>query len=181
MIPAAYPGESGGSRAVTVLTHALPWVLAVGLVTRIASWFGLLTWLDLTIAVMLLACCFATLFHLRSSHLCERCMAEVPADAPVRAQRCKGLLWFSHQMATGIGIFGLLVPAAAIGFAGNAFGSPAIQNLAGVPLSVLLFTSLYSSWLHHRLRPWCPYCDDWDQDGEPEPSPDPSEFKTRTG
>lgn len=181
MIPAAYPGESGWSRAMTALTHVLPWVLAVGLATRIASWFGLLTSLDLTVAVVILACSSATLLHQRSSHLCERCIAEVPADAPALAQRRKALLWFSHQIATRIGIAGLLAPAVAIGFVGTNFASPAIQHLARVPLDVLLFASLYTSWLHHRLRPWCPYCRGWDEGGEPEPSPDPSEFKTRTG
>lgn len=34
MIPAAYPGESGASRAVTALTHALPWVLVGCLAMR---------------------------------------------------------------------------------------------------------------------------------------------------
>jgi len=181
MIPAAFPGDSGPSRVVTALTHALPWVLAVGLATRVASWFGLLTSLDLAIAVGILACQFATLAHLRSTHLCERCMAEVPADAPVQAERRKKVLWFSHQLTTRIGIFVLLVPAFAIATAGGCFGGPAIHRLARIPVDALVFSSLYSTWLHHRLRPWCPYCPHWDDDGEPEPSPDPSEFKTRTG
>lgn len=181
MIPAAYPGESGGSRAMTTLTHALPGILAVGLATRVASWFGWLTSLDLAIAVAILGCQFATMAHLRSSHLCMRCMDEVPADAPVQAERRKRVLWFSHQIATGIGIFGLLVPAVAVAFIGGHVGGPEIHRLARIPLDILLFTSLYSTWLHHRLRPWCPYCRGWDDGGDPEPSPDPWEFKTRTG
>lgn len=181
MIPAAYPGESGGSRAMTTLTHALPWVLAVGLAARVAFWLGWWTSLDLAIAGAILCCQFATMAHQRSSHLCARCMDEVPADAPVQAERRKRLLWFSHQIASGIGISGLLVPAAAIAFIGNHIGSPEVHRLARIPLDVLVFTSLYSTWLHHRLRPWCPYCRGWEKGGDQEPSPDPSEFKTRTG
>lgn len=108
-------------------------------------------------------------------------MDEVPADAPVQAERRKRVLWFSHQLATGIGICGLLVPAVAIAVIGGHFGSPEDHPVARIPLDVLVFTALYSTWLHHRLRPWCPYCRDWDEDGDTEPSPDPSEFKTRTG
>lgn len=181
MIPPAYPGESGGSRAMTTLTHALPWVLAVGLVLRIASWFGWLTWLDLVAGAVMLACSSATLRHRRSSNLCLRCMTEVPADAPVQAQRRKPLLWFSHQMATRIGIFGLLIPAIVAAVVGITTWDPLIARISRIPLDVLLFASLYSTWLHHRLRPWCPYCRDWDDDGDPEPSPDPWDFKTRTG
>ncbi len=166
---------------MTTVTHALPWILAAGLVTRVASWFGWLASLDLAIAAAILGCQFATMYHLRSAHLCMRCMDEVPADAPVQAERRKRVLWFSHQIVTGVGIFGLLVPAAAIAFIGNHFGSQTIQHLTRIPADILLFTSLYSTWLHHRLRPWCPYCHDWDEDGDPETSPDPSEFKTRAG
>ncbi len=181
MIPAAYPGESSGSRAMTTLTHALPWVLAVGLVLRIASWFDWLTSLDLAAAVVMLTCSVATHFHQRSSHLCMRCMDEVPADAPVLAQRRKPQLWFSHQLSSGVGICGLLVPALVIALIGTHLESPEIQHLARIPMDFLLFASLYSTWLHHQLRPWCPYCRDWDEDGNPEPSPDPWEFKTRSG
>lgn len=181
MIPAAFPGESGWSRAMTTLTHALPWMLALGLALRIASWFGWLTSVDLAAAVVILACSFATLLHQRSSHLCMRCMAEIPTDAPVQAQRRKTFLWFSHLMTTGSGLRRLLVPAIVIGLIGSHVGSPAIQHLARIPLDAILFATLYSSWLHHRLRPWCPYCRGWEDGGDPEPSPDPWEYKTRTG
>lgn len=172
----ALPAESGGSRAVTVLTHALPWVLGVAIPLRVAAWFGLLTWLDLAAATVLLVCMVATLRHQRAAQLCLRCMEEVHVDAPVRAERRRALLWFTHFMASGVGIAAYLATFG-VAAVGTAFGVP----LAKVPLDLMMFATLYSTWVHHRLRPWCPYCRNWDEDGEPEPAPDPSEFGTRTG
>jgi len=181
MTSAAYPEESGGARALTALTHALPWVLAVGLATRLASWFGFLTWLDLAVALVLLACIVATLLHQRSTNLCQRCMAEVPADAPVRAQRRKKLLWFTHAATSGVGLGVLVVLFVVVPLVGIVLGNPLIGKVARIPQDVALFAAIYTTWLHHRLRPWCPYFRDWDDDGDPEPSPGPSEFGTRSG
>lgn len=180
-MPATHSAESGGSGAMTALTHALPWVLAVGLVMRVASWFGWLTWLDLGVGVVLLTCSAATLLHRGSANLCVRCMEEVPADAPDRAHRRRSLLWFAHLVTSPIGIGALVIPVVALSVLGTAFGGPTIERLARLPLDVTLFATMYAAWMHHRLRPWCPYCRDWDQDGDLEPSPDPSEFGIRTG
>lgn len=172
----ALPADSGGPRPITALTHALPWVLVVAIPLRVVSWFGLLSWLDLAAAVVLLVCMAATIQHQRAAQLCLRCIEEVPIDAPVRAERRRALLWFTHFMASGVGIAAYL---AVFGVA--AAGVPLGVSVAKVPLDLMMFATLYCTWVHHRLRPWCPYCRDWDGDGEPEPSPDPSESGTRTG
>lgn len=108
-------------------------------------------------------------------------MAGVPADAPVRAQRRKKLFWFFHLTTTGIGLGGLFAPVIGLAIVGSVFESPAIQQVTRVPLDILMFATIYTGWLHHQLRPWCPYCRDWDEDGNPEPAPDPSEFTTKIG
>jgi hypothetical protein len=171
---------SGGSQVMTALTHALPAVLAVAVVLRVASWFGWLTWLDLGAAVALLVCTFAALFHCRGYHLCVRCMDEVPADAPVRAERQKAALWFCHVMTSSAG-FCLIAAVIAVPVVVATLDEPTLERLTRIPLDLLLFAGAYAGWRHHQWRPWCPYCRGWDEDGDPEPSPDPTTFGTRTG
>lgn len=175
------PAESGGWRVMTVMTHALPWVLGVAVVLRIAAWFGVSTWLDVGAGAALLACTITTIVHRRSSHLCVRCMDEFPADAPVRAEQRKTVLWFCHAVTSGIGPAVSIGPAVALPVLAIVFGDPTLQRLARIPLDLLVFSVAYASWLHHRLQPWCPYCRGWDEGGDPEPSPDPTKFGTRTG
>lgn len=50
-----------------------------------------------------------------------------------------------------------------------------------IPGDLSLFAVIYTGWVHHRLRPWCPYCGRWEDDGHEEPSPDPNVLNTKTG
>jgi hypothetical protein len=49
-----------------------------------------------------------------------------------------------------------------------------------IPGDLWMFAVIYTEWLHHRLRPWCPYCRPWDEGGDQELAPDPTLFGTKT-
>jgi hypothetical protein len=114
------------------------------------------------------------MLHNNFTRLCVRCMQEVPADAGPRAQRRWPILRLFHEGGRAYGLVGIIVLVA--GLAGTRvlmerFGFPRAIRL---PIDILWIAYLYSMWLHHRLRPWCPYCPDWGDDGGiREPSPDP--------
>lgn len=173
-------GDSEPSRAQTIAVHLLIYVLAFSLAIRIATWFGLLVWVNYAVAVVLLAFWVASAHHRSREHLCLRCMEEVPADAPMQAERRRPLLRFSHfaNTAAGVAVLGILLvgpPLVA------ELRSTEMNPLLAAPGDLWLFTVIYTEWVHHRLRPWCPYCDPWDDEGDPEPAPDPTLFNTRTG
>ncbi|WP_280422762.1 hypothetical protein [Nocardia carnea] len=109
------------------------------------------------------------LLHNEVARLCVRCMQEVPADAGTRAQRQQWVLWTHHFVKSGRGL--ALLGSALVAYWVFAYSD--LPRISQAP-SDLVFTLLfYSIWLHHRLRPWCPYCRDWGSDGMKEPSPDP--------
>lgn len=179
MKAAHFGDESRASRAQSALAHALIYVLVVAVPIRVASWFGLLTGVNMFVASVLLTCWGMALFHRHKNHLCARCMEDVPVDAPSLAQRRRRSLRFFHFSIT---LLGTLVMAVFI-------GSPAIFDVMSegtvprayfIPGDIWTFALIYTAWQHHRLRPWCAYCPPWDEGGDEEPAPDPTLLGTKT-
>lgn len=163
--------ESRFGRLLTSAAHFMLYGLAISIAARIARYCGFSHW-TLEIAVLagfaLLTC---GIIHNDFTRLCARCMSEVPADASHRAERQQWVLWVRHSL--------LSIPRAAlciaffigVGMLVSRYNLPLVVNL---PLDAFWSVFMYSIWLHHRLRPWCPHCPDWGDDGGiSEPSPDP--------
>lgn len=162
--------ESRFSRLLTTLAHLMLYALAAVAAARVATYFDYTgTLVELTIlfgnAVLLIG-----LMHNDFRRLCVQCMREVPADAGRRAERQQWLLWLRHWVSTTPRVLLVVVMISVPVFLVHSVGLPRVVSL---PVDALWAAFMYSVWLHHRLRPWCPYCRDWDQDGAPEPSPDP--------
>ncbi|QRY49068.1 hypothetical protein [Mycolicibacterium septicum] len=179
MTSAAAPGEpSRRSQWLEAAAHWLPFLLGAAVVARVAIWFGVLVNVGYIVLVVFLVGSVVTMLHHHSGQLCIRCMNDVPADAPTRAQRQKAILRFSHFTMTVPAILVLLVLT---------FGAILIAHLIPegsqwpyIPQSLWVLMLAYAELVHHRLRPWCPYCRDWDDEGDHEPSPDPTTFGTKS-
>ncbi|BCI84688.1 hypothetical protein MTY66_63130 (plasmid) [Mycolicibacterium sp. TY66] len=176
--PAARIRTAVAHRQLLILTVAI----ALDLVSHVVTLPDLLARVAAfaTLALMTVAI-LAMYSHLFDTALCVQCMADVPADAPVRAQRWRRMLWLRHFMSTRLGAAVTLLIAGALGAAQGVSGlQGAARLLFAAPADLFLFAVVYAGALHHRLRPWCLYCREWDGDGDPEPSPDPTVFGTKT-
>ncbi|WP_285029790.1 hypothetical protein [Mycolicibacterium sp. lyk4-40-TYG-92] len=179
MKAAHFGDESRSSRLQTAMAHSLIYVLAAAALVRALSWFGMLTVVNAFVAAVLLTCWLVSGIHRRKDHLCFRCMNEVPADAPTRAERRKRSLRFAHFTSSlrGLPVTIMIVGGpVALGLA--VYGTTPTVYL--IPGDLWMFAVIYTEWLHHRLRPWCPYCRPWDEGGDAEPAPDPTLFGTKT-
>lgn len=173
-------GGPSGSSKLSLVAHSLVYVLGAATLARVASWFGWLEGVNEVLTWMLVVTVGASIWHRLRSGLCLRCLAEVPADAPVRAERQRGLLKIAHFNSSWKSVaitvaFVVLSPVVLALLLGGDH-----SKISSAPADILVFVLIYAEWLHHRLRPWCPYCRDWDDDGDPEPSPDPTTFGTKT-
>ena len=163
---------------MTCLAHALGYVLPVAFAIRAASWFGMLPLAHLVGFAMVATCWYADVVHRRTNRLCKRCVDEVPADAPVRAERRWLILKFAHFTGTVAGLIwtlGVCVPPLLAMIMLPRTEVPLLL----VATDVWVFAMIYSHWVHDRLRPWCPHCRRWDDDGDHEPSPDPALYDAR--
>jgi hypothetical protein len=179
MKAAHFGDESRASQIQSAMAHSLIYVLAAAVLVRAASWFGVLTVVNAFVAAVLLTCWLVSGFHRRKDHLCFRCMSEVPADAPTRAERRRRWLRFAHFTGSlgGLSITIMIVGGpAAVGIA--MYGATPTRYF--IPGDLWMFAVIYTEWLHHRLRPWCPYCRPWDEGGNEEPALDPTLFGSKT-
>ncbi|WP_145929582.1 hypothetical protein [Mycobacterium intracellulare] len=168
------------TRVESLLTHSLMYIVALGIAADVVVVFspvpGLVTGaMGLTVAGIM-----ANMFHRRSAALCVRCITEVPVDAPVRAQRRKRILWLEHAIATMTGRLVLVGATVALMLLPSVAHAAVAVHLSRILPGLVLWGLVYVDTLHHRLRPWCPYCRDWDDDCDAEPSPDPTAFGTKT-
>jgi len=170
--------ESPASRMQSTLAHALPYVLALAVPIRVASWFGLLNGVNTVVAIALLTCWGTALFHRHRDHLCARCMDDVPVDAPCLAQRRRRSLRFFHFATTLLATLVMVVILAGPAIF-DATTPGTVTRTYCIPGDIWTFGLIYTAWQHHRLRPWCPYCRPWDEDGDEEPAPDPTLFGTK--
>lgn len=167
MKAAHFGDESPASRMQSALAHALPYVLALAVPTRVASWFGLLNGVNTFVAIALLTCWGTALFHRHRDHLCARCMDDVPVDAPCLAQRRRRSLRFFHFSITVLGTFVMVVLIGGPALFGVVTNG-AVPRAYFIPGDIWTFWLIYTAWQHHRLRPWCPYCRPWDEGGDEE-------------
>lgn len=174
MKSAQHFGDHGGApRIRSAIAHSLTYVLALALVSRVATWFGLFLDGAHFVSAALLVCWLVAGFHRDSEHLCERCLREVPIAAPARAERQRSLLRFAHVAKSVIGCAVLAVVS--VGPPLLAVLMPVeVPRLLYIPGDLWLVAIIYAEWVHHRLRPWCPFCDPWDEEGDEEPAPDPT-------
>jgi hypothetical protein len=149
--------------------HLLLPVAAIVFSLRVVSVVapGLLGWVDSAAGVASTFVYLVAVCHYLFGGLCVRCMRDVPADASRQAARWRRLLWTWHHLLA-LGIAWLVLAVAA-------FGAGAWFDAAWAHLGpdVMMLVAVGAVWTHHRLRPWCPCCRDWDEEGPVEPSPRP--------
>jgi len=179
------PDRSRTSRALNRIAHLLPRAATVVFGALIANDLAggevMPTWLAMPLVFAYIVILYTALFHNSLARICLRCMQDGPADAPVRAQRRRFLLWiFHHSLRTALAwavLFGAGVAARAV------LHQPGLVQL-DVPALLVAFASVWSGWTHHRLRPWCPFCRRWDDGQGPRervPDPDPAGVKQPRG
>lgn len=181
----SFGGNFGGDRSArvtSVVAHLFPPVaVAVLIVITVNDALGgpLPNWVAWAGAGVYAAVIVSALFHERGENLCVRCMRDVPADAPARAARRRWLLWAAHH-ASHIAVLysGLAIAAWLIT---DATGWGAWPSPLYVPTDLAVSVLVISTWTHHRLRPWCPYCRPWDDGGPREPSPTPDPHGVKIG
>ncbi|MFC9432725.1 hypothetical protein [Nocardia sp. NPDC057030] len=157
-------------RALNASAHFMLWAIAVVALCGIPAYFGIFYGPLQLISNLALVFVVIGAMHNMYTRLCVRCMREVPADASSRAERQWWILLFNHGTSTVRGLLGWFALLGATYWFVHRLDFPPVAQL---PADVATFLYLYSCWLHHRLRPWCPYCPDWGGGGVAEPSPDP--------
>ncbi|WP_157163431.1 hypothetical protein [Nocardia aobensis] len=163
-------------RSLTRAAHFMLWAIGIAVLMQIPFYLGYDWWITGLVQSAMWVFVLIGILHNNTTRLCVRCMQEVPDNAGERAEQRKPVLWLNHRMQNLRGIL-ILSAAAVFSYGRFRLGWPRLLNLSVDALSLCY---LYSIWLHHRLRPWCPYCRDWGDDGDiHEPSPDPIEKATR--
>ena len=173
-------GEPPMTRVQTFVSHSVPWLLTVAIVTRVLFMVGLIPHVIDTLVFLLLFIGWCTLrYHWAKARLCLRCIRGVPLDPGTEVKRHLWLLRIQHwgPMRTSLVFGGVLAFTLILPYLVHISKDSLVDRGALVPLDVVLFVSLFSSWIHHRLQPWCPYCKPWGEGGEEElvPGPDPDE------
>ena len=178
------PDGTPASRGLTRFAHALLPIAVLVLIGRLAEVFGWIPgWLSIGLSIVMTATFLTATSHHLAARLCIRCMAEVPANAPVRAQRrgVRLLLRLEHVMTAGWRSVALWAGIAAVVIGvDNLGGSVLAGRWAVFGGDVLYFVGIYAAWIHHQVRPWCPYCPRWDGGHGPHectPAPDPTQVK----
>lgn len=171
MSAVAEGGGEGRYSWRTRLAHLMPFASAIMLLSMIAAWFGLAdgngvlawSWTGLFFVGFLLI--FQAQAHQGTTALCVKCMEETPLDPEVAVRRNTRFLWFAHHLTKTVVILWL------ISLIGVGLLRRYVEFLHGamwlnIPTDLFLMAMFWSSWQHHRLRPWCPYCRRWDKDDE---------------
>ncbi|WP_159848525.1 hypothetical protein [Nocardia sp. CY41] len=168
--------DSVTGRILTTSAHLMLYGIAITIATRTCYYLGIEHWTIRVVGFLASLLYLAGVLHNSLTRLCVRCMSEVPADAGARAQCEKPVLWLNHRLSGRMGI--LILVAIGIEVLVRGFGLPG--QVVSLPFDLLAVLYMYSVWLHHRLRPWCPYCRRWDDGGGiTEPSPVPVVEATR--
>jgi hypothetical protein len=186
------PDRSKRAGWLARIAHLLPVVVIAELVFSALSWFEVIRaeewpwWARAATSMTFLLAIFAAIFHHQMARLCLRCMEAVPADAAVRAQsrRKHASLWMYHQCVRLRGLLPLLIISAynlaLAGVWALIQQKPADLTWTLAPVDLFAIGLVWSFWVHHRYRPWCPYCKPWDDGGGiREPSPDPTGSGTK--
>lgn len=169
------------SRTMALMAHAIPYLLMIAVANRVAYFLKLSlipSILDTGAALVLMVGVIALYRHLRFGGLCLRCMRNTPLDPGREVARNKVFLWELHWSTGRLWVvLGVCVGILLVGE--HAHGL--MHTLSKIPLDIQFFSLTWAIWIHHRLRPWCPYCRGWGEGGEEErvPDPDPAEKGVR--
>ena len=171
------PDDGQLSRAATRTAHLLPVaLLAVFPACLVADLVpgAVPGWLSATVAVIAATVLLVTICHQDLARLCLRCMSEIATDPGREVARWRPLLRWSHRgpIASLLPVVLSLLAALAASVLDSA-GVGTTPRWLWVPMDFAWAGWAWSVWVHHRLRPWCPYCRRWDGGGAREPSPDP--------
>lgn len=176
------PDRSFLTRLLTWTAHVLVPVAVVTQTVRIVGHIAP-TAVPVPVAVvadLVFAVVYAvTIGHQLFAPICLRCMREVPENAAKKAQQRKAFLWANHRPWL---LMGALIVS---GYAPDVLAwstHAATVSWLYLPHDAVFMVIVAGFWMHHRLRPWCPYCRGWDDEGPKErvPNPDPSGIKTRS-
>lgn len=164
-------------RVLTEIAHRMPWAITAAAVLEVPYY---LRW-DVPIVALLqlvpVALILVGIFHISFARLCMHCLSEIPRDGAQRAQRQGWLLRLHHRQQGLRAGLALLLTVILVPTLIAMFGLP---RWLGVPVDAYWYAWLASMWVHHRLRLWCPGCDDGDHGGWTEaPAPDPTTSATR--
>lgn len=177
--------NSRGGWFARIAHVVLPVMLVVMAMRAVNAFTNLPDWLMLANSVAWIVVIVTSTRHIQLARICLRCMEDVPADAPVRAQRRRPQLWFEHEsrrvwVASLICGFIISTPVLLHWLLYRDLPDHDVHdNWTILPGDLVLALWIYGSVLHHRLQPWCPYCRGWDEGGERErtPTPDPTGSK----
>ncbi|MFC9997023.1 hypothetical protein [Nocardia sp. NPDC127526] len=168
--------DSPSGRVQDWITHRFGRFIAAYAVVCVATWLTAGSWLTILSAVVVIAFCMSlsvALVHSQFTRICVLCMREVPVDAAERAERRRWLLRVWH-IWTGFGALPIVAVLAVIPLLISGHLPAAVRSVALALLELWGIATASSLRVHHRLRPWCPYCRDWGEDGDiKKPSPDP--------
>lgn len=191
------PDRNRRARVMNRIAHLLPGILvlyvgvtALGAVATIGMGMG---WLprspegggsDSSLGADLLGWAFVlclvgpillAMLHVDYARICVRCMRSVPEDAPLRAATRRKRLWLrTHHRLRGwrmsVSLLALMIVSTIVD---RVWDAPAVSGAFTLIIVVGIGAVIWSNWIHHRYRPWCPWCRRWDDGGHHEHSPDP--------
>jgi hypothetical protein len=169
------------SRTMSLMAHAIPYLLMIALALRVAYFLklSLIPSIFDTVATSVFMAGMVALYqHLRFGGLCLRCMRSTPLNPGREVSRNKAFLWQIHWPTRRFcAVFGACVVILLVGEHTHGV----VYTLSKIPMDIQFFSLTWATWIHHRLQPWCPYCRGWDEGGEEElvPDPDPAEKGVR--
>jgi hypothetical protein len=174
----AFDDDTPRAHWLNRIAHAAPGVMVASFLVSFLDYFEREPeWLSTASSLVFILFWFVAATHAQFGRLCLKCMENVPDDAPSRAIRQRWVLWYSHRFLLILGV------SLAYGFAvktirQHIYGAGWEQDGRWMysPADLAYFLYYYSFWVHHKLRPWCPYCKPWDGGGDHErtPTPDPT-------
>ncbi|WP_330182865.1 hypothetical protein OHB26_03885 [Nocardia sp. NBC_01503] len=168
--------DSRRGQVLDWITHHSGWFIAAYAGLCVGTWISATNWLVIPALVVAVSFCGAVLvaaLHSQLTRICLACMREVPVNASELAHRHRWLLRVRHTW-TGRGAMPVLLVLVTVPLFVTALLPAAYSGLGVAPLELWVIAAGSSERFHHRLRPWCPYCKDWGEDGDiKEPAPDP--------
>lgn len=151
--------------------HWMLYAVAARAILLIPNYFNIGHWILTVGRALTMTLVIVGLLHNHLTHLCARCMEEVPLDASDTAEKQWWVLRTNHLLDSWRRVLTYMAVTSGLDVVVIGLHLP---HLAYLPADAFFVTYLYSIWLHHRLRPWCPYCRRWDSSGgidEPSPAP----------
>ena len=168
----------GWSRPVDTLAHRVGVVacVVVGLIV-LGALVGpdVRDTLALSASVVGLVWIIAQGLHTRRENLCVRCAEAMPSNPCAAVERGRVWLRLHHRLTDSPVVFVVYVGVQVLACLPTWLGWRGLDWLWFLPIA-----GLTRLWLHHAaVRPWCPYCREWDDGGDHEPSltPDPAGTK----